>query len=589
VSADNTIVDREVPTGRTSVRTLALMDDTTQATVARSPAAIKTRPVGSVAEADTEIKASDGLEDALSRVESMRTRTMATFGVIACTAVTAGILLINRDWTATLVHLTGLGIAGLVSAYCWWRLRGKRVEEPQPPCLAIALGVSCAIAAMSGFYYWGVFSGVVVVVPIGAFLLGQSRSPRGSWLIAAFFLLGHLATAVCIMTGIVEDRSFNPVGDRPWLVQALRVATTQTIMIATFWVARRLRLTARENLLKLDAAMRALAQRDALLAEAARERDEVRQINVPGRYTGKQIGNYELGHVIGRGAMGIVYEALDKATGKNVAIKVLHPHVLADPEQFRRFCQELRIASSIDNPFVVKVYYTPVDDQLFPFMAMERLRGQSLADYLSENPSLSIREILDMLAQIGSGLQAAHASGIVHRDLKPRNLFRLDPPEGEVRWKILDFGTSKLMDQADATLTEFGHVIGTPAYMAPEQARGARVDYRADLYALALVVYRCLTGRPAFSHRNVPELLYQVVHEMPPRPSQLRQLSTDVDRVFAIALAKRPYERFSSVQEFYLALEAAIEGRLPPELREVAEALTARNPWGQIPGYAGAV
>ncbi len=526
-----------------------------------------------------------GLEGALNRVESMRTRAMATFGVIVTSVVAIGILLIGRDPVATGVHLAGLGFAGFISLLCLWRLRGSNADERPDSRLSVILGVSCALAAMTGFYYWGIFSAVIIVVPVGAFLLGQSRTPRGAWIIATVFLAGHFITALLLILGILEDRAINPLGVKPMNVQFLRVGVIQVIMACTFWVARRMRLSSRDTILKLDAALQALSQRDALLAEAARERDEARLVNVPGRYTGKLIGTYELNHVIGRGAMGVVYEALDKSSGGDCAVKVLHPHVLADPEQFRRFCQELKIAKSIDSPYVVKVFQAPVDDQRFPFMAMERLRGSSLSDYLSEHPTLPIEDVLEMILQIGDGLQAAHSAGIVHRDLKPRNLFRLDPPQGNIRWKILDFGTCKRMDQADATLTEFGHVIGTPAYMAPEQARGARVDYRADLYSLALVAYRALTGRPAFSQRNIPDLLYQVVHEMPPRPSQLRPLHADVDRVFAIALAKRSYERFASIDEFRFALQTALDGRLDTELRHAADALIKRNPWTVIPRW----
>ena len=516
------------------------------------------------------------LEGALLSDEGARTRTMAMFGILATLVVGVAIALVPGDPIATVVHHIGLSLGFLASVVVLLQLRLD--SAPYRPRLTVLLGVAVAIAALSGFYYWGMFSAAIIVAPIGALLLGQSRSKSGAFLIGALFVVGHVTITCLVISGVLAaDRAFNPIGDRPLQVQLLRLTVVQVILIATFAAARRVRHSAHVTMRRLDAALRAIAQRDALLVEAARDRQEALSINIAGRYTNEVLGQFKLGLIIGRGAMGVVYEAVDVSTGAEAALKVLHPHVLANPEQFRRFRREMEIAQTIDDPHVVRVLEAPADDALFPYLAMERLQGVSLSDHLSIHQALSASEVVEMVAQIGAGLRAAHRLGIVHRDLKPRNVFRLERPQEGVRWKVLDFGICKPVDDG-ATLTELGHVLGTPAYMAPEQARGARVDYRADLYALGAVAYRALTGRPAFSKRDVPELLHDVVYEHPPRPSSLTSYGRDVDHVFALVLAKRACDRFDSIPAFVSALEAALAGRVDPALRARALALAAAKP-----------
>jgi serine/threonine-protein kinase len=182
--------------------------------------------------------------------------------------------------------------------------------------------------------------------------------------------------------------------------------------------------------------------------------------------------------------------------------------------------------------------------------------------------------VFGLVTQVGAGIDAASAAGIVHRDLKPQNLMLVT---GE-QWKILDFGVATLAEENTGTLTQ-GGVVGTPNYMAPEQAQGRRVDGRADLYALAVVAYRCLTGRHAFDAHDTPSLLYAVVHQMPVRPGSLAELPEDVDRWFAIALAKSPDDRFDSGAALAEALAAAHAGTLSAELARRADALVRKQRW----------
>jgi serine/threonine-protein kinase len=209
---------------------------------------------------------------------------------------------------------------------------------------------------------------------------------------------------------------------------------------------------------------------------------------------------------------------------------------------------------------------------------MERLRGFDLAHHLRRLRKLTLTQAVSLVAQIGAGLTTAHDGGVVHRDLKPHNLF-LAERDGTFTWKLLDFGVSKLIDSG-GTLTA-GHVIGTPGYMAPEQAKSEDVGPRADVYALAAIAYRCLTGHPPFTGKDVPSTLYDVVYKMPTRPSLLAELPADVDRALALGMAKRHGERLATAAELVTALTRAAEGALPAELRARADALLERHAWGQ--------
>jgi serine/threonine protein kinase len=215
---------------------------------------------------------------------------------------------------------------------------------------------------------------------------------------------------------------------------------------------------------------------------------------------------------------------------------------------------------------------------------MERLRGEDLAERLRRGP-LELDLVIAMLVQIGRGLSAARAAGIVHRDLKPRNIFLAESAAttSQARtWKILDFGVSKLAGHA-STQT-FDRIVGTPEYMAPEQADGTEVTHRTDLFSLAVIVYRTLTGHPAFTGDHIVEILYRVANTMPPRASDIVGLPEEVDLVLAVAMAKNPADRFDSAEEFAAALEAAAQRKIDSSLLTRAERVLARHPWGSAAG-----
>jgi len=335
---------------------------------------------------------------------------------------------------------------------------------------------------------------------------------------------------------------------------------------------------ARAAIERMQRAMLLAAQRDALLQEARQDLDLALRAG-SGRYTDQTFGSWRLGDVIGRGGMGEVYAARHVDRGEEAAVKLLPVRELSNPRSIERFLREVRAVSSLRSHHVVRVLEASADDDPIPYFAMERLRGQDLAQRLRGAP-FGTDDLDRLLRQVGEALEEAWTHGIVHRDLKPQNLFFADQEGGGGDWKVLDFGVAALRDHA-GTLTQ-GHVVGTPAYMAPEQARGEHVDQRADVYSLAAIAYRALTGRPVVAERDLHASLYQVVHVMPQAPSGLARLHPDVDAVLAVALSKDPGDRFAGAGALREALAAALAGRLDPALRHRAAELASRHPWGAV-------
>src|SRR5580698_2921678 len=240
-------------------------------------------------------------------------------------------------------------------------------------------------------------------------------------------------------------------------------------------------------------------------------------------------GKYNVRAVLGEGGMGTVFEALNLAIGRQVAIKVLHANQLRKKDAVRRFHQEARAAGAIGHPNICEVYDLGTLDNGCPYLVMERLAGSTLAQVM-KNGVLSVEAAIDILIQVLSGLVVAHEKGIVHRDLKPDNIFLTErvgcPPVA----KVLDFGVSKVVSSApletrdaDLDLTRTGMVMGTPYYMSPEQASGARdLDGRVDVYACGVILYETLTGRRPFLGANYHVLLWNILKTDPPAPRDLR-------------------------------------------------------------------
>ncbi|MCA9640186.1 MAG: serine/threonine protein kinase, partial [Myxococcales bacterium] len=330
-------------------------------------------------------------------------------------------------------------------------------------------------------------------------------------------------------------------------------------------------------------AQRQLRGREALLNEARADLGRALEHARLGRFSGHEIDGYILGDVIGRGGMGEVYRAEPIEGGTPVAFKVLHAFAAAEPAHVERLIRECEITSGMQSKHIVRVLGSGTASDGTPYLIMELLRGRDLGELLRETRRLSLKQTLELTEHVAEALNVARSHGVVHRDLKPQNLFRTEE-SGGAYWKVLDFGVSKLQG-SNATLTR-GSTIGTPSYMAPEQARGRDVDHRADIFALGVNVYRALTGRPAFTGPDMMATLYNVVHVQPVRPSDVVRLGTPeqeraLDFVLALALAKDPARRFSSATLFAAALRDASQGRLDQRLEVDAQALIQAQPWGR--------
>jgi serine/threonine protein kinase/Tfp pilus assembly protein PilF len=279
---------------------------------------------------------------------------------------------------------------------------------------------------------------------------------------------------------------------------------------------------------------------------------------------GTRLGPYEITAAIGTGGMGEVYRARDTRLDRDVAVKVLPPDKSADQGAIERFRREARAASAFSHPNVCAVYDLG-EHAGQQYIVMELLEGASLQRTL-EAAALDVPRAIDLAIGIAEGLDAAHEKGIVHRDLKPANVFVTTRGHA----KVLDFGVAKLADADDAPtvagLTASGSAVGTVAYMAPEQARGERVDARTDLFSLGVVFYEMLTRRPAFAGSTTAVIFDRLLNR---QPAPVREFNPDVtpeiERILTRLLAKTPDARYQSARDVVLDLQAArhpTEGRL---------------------------
>jgi hypothetical protein len=247
--------------------------------------------------------------------------------------------------------------------------------------------------------------------------------------------------------------------------------------------------------------------------------------------------------------MGEVYRAKDTRLGRDVALKVLSPHLLSDREGLLRFAQEARAASALNHPSIVTIYEIGQAAGV-PYLAMEFIAGKTVREILSDGP-VPVRRLVDLAAQLTDGLARAHGVRIVHRDLKPENL--MVSADGFL--KILDFGIAKLSDSSPAKsevpyLTETGMTIGTPSYMSPEQAAGRPVDFRSDQFSTGLILYELATGKRAFHRANTPETLTAIIREDPePLTAVAPRLPAPVRWIIERCLSKDPDERYASTRD----------------------------------------
>ncbi len=275
------------------------------------------------------------------------------------------------------------------------------------------------------------------------------------------------------------------------------------------------------------------------------------------------VGKYLIKQVLGRGGMGAVYLAEHQLMRRKVAIKVLLTRMLDDDSSRKRFEHEARIASQLSHPNAVTLFDFGVEAGL-PYLVMEFVEGSTLKKLLKEEGALSVSRTVALLTQLEGALSQAHRMGIVHRDLKPDNIVLTRSDTGEEVPKILDFGISKAVQSSeefateDTGLTQTGMVVGTPRYLAPEQARGEKVDQRTDVYSLGIMTYEMLSGKAPFSEGTVLEVIAQHLHTEAPKLSDVaKDVPPKVTAIVASALAKDPADRPQTVAEYVSALREA--------------------------------
>lgn len=438
------------------------------------------------------------------------------------------------------------------------------------------LAIATASVGQLVVLYFGVFSGATMLMLLGLYFFSRTERAGSAVLVYLTIALLQVISVGLILGGVIDDPALLGSPDLSMSELVIAQCLIQGLYFSAFLIARSTRRSTLRAMDSLQSAIRLASKRAAQLEEARQDLDRALRVGGAGHYTGRVVGDYEIGVLIGHGAMGEVYEGAHTATGDVAAVKLLHPHILGDERHVERFLREVRAASAIKSQHVVRVFDSSEPGAELPYLVMERLEGHDLAHYLREHHQLKVDRVIELVYQIGEVIDLAWQQQIVHRDLKPHNLYLANDGDRKL-WKVLDFGIAFLADHG-GTLTQ-GGAIGTPGYMSPEQARGIRVDARSDVYALGTIAYRCLTGRPAYTGPDVPAVLYDVVHTMPERPSILARLPEQLDDVFAVVLAKRADDRFQTGAELAAALAAAASGKLDESIRERAAKLLAKLDW----------
>lgn len=292
-----------------------------------------------------------------------------------------------------------------------------------------------------------------------------------------------------------------------------------------------------------------------------------------------RFGPYEILSRLGAGGMGVVYRAHDHRLGRDVAIKVLPSHFSSDPDRLRRFEQEARATGILNHPNILAIFDVGTQDGA-PYLVSELLEGETLRDRLDSGP-VKPKKAVEIGVQIARGLAAAHQKGLVHRDLKPENLFLTT----DGRAKILDFGLAKLLEPrqpgADSGTipqdhTRSGAILGTAGYMSPEQARGAPVDHRSDIFVFGAILYEMISGRQAFRRDSLVETLHAILKDEPPELTDA-EAPPAIEAVIRRCLEKKPDDRFQSGQDLAFHLEALGDRSLAGNVRRAPERTPRRR------------
>ena len=276
----------------------------------------------------------------------------------------------------------------------------------------------------------------------------------------------------------------------------------------------------------------------------------------------KTLGRYNIERTLGKGAMGVVYEGLDPKLHRRVAIKtILKSHL--DPDTAKdysmRFSREAQAVARLNHPHIVQVYDFAEEGDI-AYLVMEFIRGKELKNFFDANERFDIKEAVRIMCELLDALEFAHNAGIIHRDIKPANVML----DAQARTKLTDFGVARVQDtdRTQAERTQAGTMVGTPAYMSPEQITGGNIDKRSDVFSAGIILYQFLTGEKPFTGGGAWTIAKKIIQEDPPLPSSLNNAVTPLfDAVVNKALSKNPETRYQSAKDFGVALKRALEGR----------------------------
>src|SRR5690348_12258271 len=283
--------------------------------------------------------------------------------------------------------------------------------------------------------------------------------------------------------------------------------------------------------------------------------------------TGTVLAGFRVESLLGEGAMGRVYLAEETATGRRVALKVLAAELARDERFRRRFLRETELAARLDHPHVVATLGSGAEDATL-YLAMEYVDGSDLRKLLRQEAPLEPERALELVEQVASALDAAHAAGLVHRDVKPGNILVAMTPDGEQAY-VCDFGLARHVSSASSLTMDRGFV-GTIDYVSPEQIETGEVDSRADVYSLGCLLYECLAGVAPFERESELSVLFAHLNDPPPRLTDARpDLPDEFDAMFATALAKSPDERYQTCAELVRAARAALQGKVLARRRRI--------------------
>ncbi|MCP4804189.1 MAG: serine/threonine protein kinase [Proteobacteria bacterium] len=453
------------------------------------------------------------------------------------------------------------GVFVMLVAYTWFGLH-IRDESNYSSAKAATVVAICNLTGVLACLFYGMWSPAPVVLMMPIMFFGLLRSTRAA--LAAYAVLAGAQAVVqlLILLDVVADPGLLSVDllspGMGWLYACLT-----HLVYAMSYAFARASYSASTQALAEAQGLRLDRDRDAAAREEAEALlDEAKGALNEGPLTGQDVGGWRLGGVLGRGATGVIY-ACERDAVRGAA------KMLTRGEHQHLFEREADVVARLESPHVVRIL--DVLEGPTTGIVMERLDGEDLGRRLRRRPMLPVPEVRTLVQHVALALDAARERGIVHRDIKPSNLFAA----GDT-WKVLDFGISKY-EGYDATLTQ-GLLMGTPGYMAPEQTKAQPVSQRTDVFALATVAYRALTGVPPFRGRDQAWMV-QVLYDMPRRPGEWTELPEQIDAVLALGLAKDPSQRPTALR-FAALFEQAIDGRLDTRSLEQARHLLTAHPWG---------